>query len=107
MLLSLPEEEAARLTVTGRSPRMRPAGQSARHAAAGCQTLRDARDVTFDIAPKLESEALPTIPTPKMFDPNGGIAALPPDKRIDEVRATIPNSRVACGSRSGSSRRVS
>ena len=41
-----------------------------------------ARDVTFKIEPELESEALPTIPKLKMFDPNGGIAALPPGKRI-------------------------
>ena len=41
-----------------------------------------ARDVTFEITPELESEALPTIPTLKMFDPSGGIAALPPGKRI-------------------------
>src|SRR5687768_9451135 len=40
-----------------------------------------ARDVRFTIEPQLESAALPAIPKLKMFDPEGGISALPPGKR--------------------------
>jgi len=66
--------------------RRRAAPRASPHATINATTttanVRLARDVTFDIAPKLQSEALPAIPTLKMFDPNGGIAALPPGKRI-------------------------